>query len=66
MENNDFKARLISELSELNKKVDKLNSFINNDKFLELPLVQQELLGMQLLVMTNYSVILSMRLRLLK
>lgn len=62
----DFKARLISELSELNKKVDKLNSFLNNDKFLELPLVQQELLGMQLLVMTNYSVILSMRLRLLK
>jgi len=62
----DFKERLISELKELDDKINKLNSFLNTDKFYELPIEQQELLSMQILVMMNYSVILTTRLRLLK
>lgn len=59
---NDFLYRLRNEFSELVEKCDKLSSFIDSEKFNELPILQQRLLVLQHQSMIQYKEILNFRL----
>lgn len=59
-----FVARMLIERFELReKKITKLNKFIDGDKFKELPIVKQDLLVSQYNAMLTYLGILEMRLK---
>lgn len=63
---NTFKERLIDEQVNLNKKIEKLKSFINsNEIFKTLPEEHQHLLHKQLYYMDEYKRVLIRRLELL-
>lgn len=61
----DFKTRLETEQSELGEKIEKLSTFIDNDKFKSVAENQQGLLKRQLQVMKDYKAILDERISLL-
>lgn len=50
-----FKERLIIEKTELNEKLEKLNTFILSEKFKEIDNVQMTLLNIQVKAMETYS-----------
>lgn len=58
----DFLSRLQNEFSELVEKTQKLEDFINSDKFSSVTELQRNYLVLQLLSMQQYKEILSMRL----
>ena len=63
MIDNDVRERVRKEQFELNDKIVKLNTFINdNDKFMSVTPIQRRLLKKQLKVMRKYDHILCMRL----
>lgn len=51
----DFKTRLILEHTELNEKIEKLDTFTKSDKFTLIDNVQMTLLNIQLCAMQTYS-----------
>jgi len=58
-----YLTRLIDEQTELQIKIDKLESFINSDSFLDTLVSDKILLRNQLVVMKQYNEILIIRLR---
>lgn len=58
-----FVARMLMERVELKEKIDRLDMFIDGDKFKELPIVKQDLLVSQYNAMLTYLGILEMRLK---
>jgi len=58
----DFKTRLQAEQSELQEKLEKLNSFIATENFSKIDDVQQALLKTQYQAMTTYLTCLDERL----
>jgi len=57
-----FKERLIDEQTQLNDKIEKLDSFISNENFNKIDKVQQSLLSVQLSSMKTYYECLKERL----
>jgi len=57
----DYKKRVLEERDELKKKVDKLNTFVNGEEFVEIGDSEQLWLGQQYLVMVSYLDILNIR-----
>lgn len=53
--------RLLNEQSELNERLEKLNSFQATENFLKLEAVQQSLLNIQANAMATYSQVLAER-----
>lgn len=53
--------RVVIEKQELDKKISKLNSFIQSEKFKEIPIDEQDRLKQQYSVMSEYSFILGQR-----
>lgn len=62
---NDFKERLFEEYDELTDRINKLDAFVNGEKFSDLEIEQQDLLKDQLRIMNQYENILSLRIELL-
>lgn len=58
---NDWEQRVYAELEELDKRVEKLNNFIESSKFFEIPHEDQHLLEAQYLSMRTYRNILNRR-----
>ena len=61
----DFKLRLVHEKSELSKKIEKLDSFLDSENFSKIDVRQQELLTLQIHAMKSYEWALNQRLNLL-
>lgn len=61
----DFKSRLLTEKLELDEKLGKLSSFVNDEAIKSIDPKQQELLAKQLPIMQLYSEILNERIQLL-
>ena len=57
----DFQLRAINEKEELDVKIKALSDFFNNKIFSTLPTDEKVRLSKQLLIMTDYSAILSER-----
>jgi len=57
----DFKVRLIKEITELRVKLDKITDFINSDKFDKLDYSQSTLLNIQADAMSMYLKCLTAR-----
>lgn len=55
---NDFKTRLLNEKGQLDGNIQKLQAFMNSDKFALIDTVQQRLLNTQLPIMKAYSQVL--------
>lgn len=60
----EFVARLQEERTQLRERKEKLEAFIQNEKFKQLPFVKQSLMRDQLKIMTNYFQVLTARLEL--
>ena len=60
----EFVARLQEERTQLRERKEKLEAFMHNEKFKQLPFVKQSLMRDQLKIMTNYFQILTARLEL--
>jgi hypothetical protein len=60
----EFVARLQEERTQLRERKEKLEAFIRNEKFKQLPFVKQSLMRDQLKIMTNYFQVLTARLEL--
>lgn len=58
-----FVARMLMEHAELKEKINKLDAFIDGDKYVELPDYKQDLLVAQYNAMLTYLGILEMRLK---
>lgn len=57
----DYRDRVRAECAELNGKIERLNAFINTDKFMDLPFEERERLFAQLSTMSNYAGVLRAR-----
>lgn len=55
---NDFKTRLVNERGQLDGNIEKLEKFMNSDKFALIDSIQQRLLNTQLPIMKAYSQVL--------
>ena len=66
MKEKTFDTRAEKELEKLNKKIHRLDDFINSTLIDELPQIQQDLLMSQVTAMATYSNILGTRLSLIK
>lgn len=62
----EFKKRLVTESTELDEKIEKLATFMGNEKFNQIDPIQQSLLKTQYNAMITYSVCLSERIAWLK
>lgn len=60
----EFVARLQEERTQLRERKEKLEAFMHNEKFKQLPFVKQSLMRDQLKIMTNYFQVLTARLEL--
>lgn len=58
-----FVARMLMERTELKEKINKLDAFIDGDKYVELPDYKQDLLVSQYNAMLTYLGILEMRIK---
>ena len=54
----DFKSRLVNEKGQLDDNIEKLEKFMNSDKFALIDSIQQRLLNTQLPIMKAYSQVL--------
>lgn len=61
----DFKSRLTQEQSELQEKLEKLNSFIVSENYKELGSEAQDLLFIQSSSMATYNAVLQRRIKVL-
>ena len=59
----NFKDRLVTELNELQDKINKLDAFMKIEAFNNISHFQQEMLKDQLIVMDKYAEILSLRIQ---
>jgi hypothetical protein len=59
----DWQQRVLTEHSELTKKMVGLAAFINQPGYLVLTALEQELLAQQLQVMTAYQLVLAARIK---
>lgn len=59
----DFQTRLLEEYKQLKEKVDKLEEFIDSEKFTKVSEKQQSLLYLQLDAMEEYAWALSQRIK---
>ena len=57
----DYQQRVIEEKKQLDKKIEKLRTFLNTETFAELDLAERGRMHSQFNVMTNYSSILGER-----
>ena len=58
----DYDKRILDERTELITKIDKLKAFMTTDKFIEMDGYEKYLLTQQLIAMTDYQILLGMRL----
>ena len=56
-----YQVRVVEEKQDLDSKLEKLNLFVTSTKFDDVPLPEQERLKKQLLIMKEYSQVLSDR-----
>ena len=62
----DFIERILKENEELALKIEKLQNFIRSDSYIELSLIEKDMLEAQLLFMKKYNEILKRRIKFYK